>query len=114
MEKSTSKNKVKNLNTERERKPKLKSKFRLIYDSKLKFNLIGREIRRETRILTQDSTRNDPINRRIKGFSFRNFKDDRQHSRSEFSLFSPRNLTFKYSLDVKIDLEDEESKRFKD
>ena len=58
-------------------------------------------------------TRNDPIDRQIKGFSFCNLEDDRQHPRSDFSLFSPRNLTFKHSLDAEIGLEDKESKRVK-
>ena len=69
---------------------------------------------RKTRILTQDSARNDTIDCQIKDFSFHNFEDDCWHSRSEFSIFSPRNLTFKHSLDAKIDLVDEERKRFKD
>ena len=65
-------------------------------------------------MLTQDSTQNDPIDLQIKGFLFRDFIDDRLYSRSDFSLFSPRNLTFKHSLDAKIDLEDEENNIFKD
>ena len=68
----------------------------------------------KTQILTRDSARNDPIDRRIKGFLFRDFEDDCWHSRNNFSIFSPQNLTFKHSLDEEIDLEDEESKRFKD
>ena len=63
---------------------------------------------RKTRIITRDSAQNDLIDRWIKGFSFHDFEDDHQHSRSNFFLFSPRNLTFKHSLDVEIDLEDEE------
>ena len=63
---------------------------------------------RKTQIITQDSAQNDLIDRRIKGFSFRDFEDDHRHSRSDFFLFSPRNLTFKHSLYVEIDLEDEE------
>ena len=101
------------MNATRE-KPKIISKINQIYDSKMKFDIIGREIRSKTRILTLDSTQNDPTYRRIKSFSFCDFKDDRRHSRIDFSLFSPQNLTFKYSLDVEIDLEDEESKIFKD
>ena len=49
-----------------------------------------------------------------KGFSLCNFKDDRRHSKNNFSLFSPWNLILKHSLDVEIDLEYEESKIFKD
>ena len=57
---------------------------------------------------------NDTIDRRIKGFSFRDFEDEVQHSRGDFSLFFQWNLTFKNSLDAKIDLEEEKRKRFKD
>ena len=91
-----------------------KIEINLIYDSKLKSNVIGRQIMRKTQTLTQDSARIDPIAHRIKGFSFRKFEDDRQHSRSDFPLFSQRNLTFKHSLDMEEYLEDEEGKRFKD
>ena len=86
----------------------------MIYDLKLKSDVIGREVRRKTQILNQDNTQNDPIDRRIIGFSFWNFEDNRQHSRSDFSLFSPRNLTFKHSLEAEIELEDEDNKRFND
>ena len=69
---------------------------------------------RKIRIPTRDSARNDPIDCQIKGFLFCNFEDECRHSRIDFSLFSPRNLTFKHSVDVEIDLEAKESKRFKD
>ena len=92
------------------REQKIEIEINSIYDLKLKFNVTGREIRRKT----QDSTQIDPIAFRIKGFLFRKFEDDRQYSRSDFSMFSQRNLTFKHSLDAKIDLEDEGSERFKD
>ena len=95
-------------------KTKIISKIYIIYDSKLKANVIGREIRRKTQILTQDSSQNDPIDRWIKGFSFRDFGDDCRYLRSDFFLFSPQNLTFKHSSNAEINLEDEESKRFKD
>ena len=65
-------------------------------------------------ILTKNSTRNAPNDRRIKGSSFHDFKDEFWYSRSDFSLFSQRNLTFKHSLDMEINLEEEESKKFKD
>ena len=55
----------------------------------------------------------DPIAHQIKDFSFRKFEDDCRHSRSDFSLLSPQNLTFKHSLDAELDIEDEESKIFK-
>ena len=51
---------------------------------------------------------------RSEAFSLCDLEDDRRHSRSDFSLFSPRNLTFKHSLDAEIDIEDKESKRFKE
>ena len=84
-----------------------------MYDSKLKSNLIGRETWRETHILTQNSAQNDLIDHRINGSSFRNFVDKFWHSRSDFSLLSPLNLIFKQSFDEEIDLEEEESKIFK-
>ena len=76
-----------------------------MYNWKLKYNVIGRKIRIKTWFLTKDSTRIDPISRRIKGFLFREFKDNCWYSRIDFSLFSQQNLTFKQSLDVEIYLE---------
>ena len=61
-------------------------------------------------MLTKNSVRNDPIDRWIKGSSFRNFENEFPHSRNIFSLFSPQNLTFKHSLDAKINQEDEEAR----
>ena len=95
-------------------KIEIKYKINIFYYSKLKYDVIGRKIRRKTLILIQDNTQNDQIDCQIKGFSFCIFEDDRQRSRSNISLFSPRNLTFKHSLDAEIDLEDKESKRLKD
>ena len=83
----------------------------LIYNSKLKYDDIGRESRKKIWILTWDSAR---IDCRIKGFSFFYFEDDRRHLRKDFSLFYTWNLTFKHSLDAEIDLEEKERKRFKD
>ena len=51
MEKSKRKNYVEFLNANKE-KTKIKSKIRLIYDSKLKSDVLVREIRRKTLILT--------------------------------------------------------------
>ena len=52
---------------------------------------------------------------RSKGSSFCDFEEEfLAFSRGDFSLFSQRNLTFKHSLDVKMDLEEEESNRLKD
>ena len=64
----------------------------------------------KTLFLNQDSIQIDPISHRIKGFSFHKFEDDRWHSIISFSLFSQSNLTFKHSLDVKINLEAKEAR----
>ena len=63
--------------------------------------------------LTRSRARIDPIDCRIKGFSFRNFEDEIRHSRGDFTLFFQQNLDFKHSLDAKMSLEKEEVKRFK-
>ena len=64
--------------------------------------------------LTLNRTRNDPINRRIQGFSFRDFENKVRHSRYDsFQFFQPT-LDFKHSLDAETSLEDEEFKRFSD
>ena len=68
----------------------------------------------KTHNLTRDSERNDPINRQIQGFSFRDFKDNCWCSRGKFSLFDRQNLTFHHSVVTEICLEVNESKRFKD
>ena len=68
----------------------------------------------ETRNLTRDSDRNDPINRRIQGFSSRDFEDDHRCSRGEFSLFDRRNLASNHSVNAEMSLEAIGSKRFKD
>ena len=68
-EKSKRENKVEFFNAKRE-KTKIKSEIRLIYDYKLKYNIIGRDIRRKTRVLTQNSARNDPIDFAIWKSSF--------------------------------------------
>ena len=60
----------------------------------------------------EDSARIDSISRGIKGFSFYEFEDNHWHSRTDFSLFSQQNLTFKHSFDAEIDLEVKD--RFKD
>ena len=71
---------------------KIEIEIDLIYDSKLKFNIIKRKIRTRTKIQTQDNSRIDPIPCRIKGFSFTNLKTivGVQQSISSSSL---RNLT---------------------
>ena len=62
--------------------------------------------------LTRSRARNDQITRQIKGFSFCDFKNKAQHSREDLFLFSPQNLDFKHSLDMKMSLEEVENKRF--
>ena len=69
---------------------------------------------RKTYNLTKDNTQNDPIDLRIKGFSWCNFEDERWYWRGEFSLFFWQNLTFNQSLDEGLSLEDKEGERFKD
>ena len=77
-------------------------------------NDTGRKVRGKTGNLIQDSDRNDPINRRIEGFSFRDFENDRRCSRDEFFLIDRRNLTFNISVDTEMSLEVIRSERFKD
>ena len=55
------------MNANRE-KFEIKSKINIIYDSKLQSNDARQKIKRKTHNLTRDSDRNDPIERRIKGF----------------------------------------------
>ena len=87
------------MNSKRE-KTQNNYKIWLIYDFKLKSDVIAREISMKTQILTQNSVQNNPFDHRIKCFSFYDFEDKFRHSRSNFSLFSPRNITFKHSLDA--------------
>ena len=57
-------------------KTKIKLKLNLIYDSKNKSNAKWWKIKMKTGNLTQSHAQNDPINRRIHGFSFRDFKNE--------------------------------------
>ena len=57
------------------------------------------------RNLTQSSLRNDPINRRMQGYSFRNFRRRRWSSRCKFSLLFQSNLDLKHSIDAEMSLE---------
>ena len=75
--------------------------------------MIQDTIRRKTHNLTRNHSRNDPIDHRIKSFSFRNFKDKIRHSRGNLCLVLWQNLDFKDSLDAEIDLKEEETKRVK-
>ena len=92
----------------------IKTKLNLIYASKCKSNAKGRWIKMKTLNLTQSRARNDPINRQIQCFSFRDFKNEAWRSRYDFFQFSWPILDFKHSLDMKMSLEDEEFKRFLD
>ena len=69
---------------------------------------------RKTHNLTQDSNRNDLINFRIQGFSFRDFEDDHRCSRGKFSLFDQQNLASNHSVDAEMSLQTNGSKRLKD
>ena len=65
----------------------------------------------KTRNLTQIHARNDPINRRMHGYSFHDFEDRNWHSRCDFSLL-PRSISdFKCSSDAKTCQEGKEIKR---
>ena len=70
-------------------------KLNLIYDSKCKINTKWWKIKMKTRNLTQISLRNDPINRRMHGFSFRVSEDEVWSSRWEFSFLFRLNYKFK-------------------
>ena len=59
--------------------------------------------------LTQSSLRNDPINRRMQGYSFRNFRRRRWSSRCKFFLLSRSKFDFKCSLEVEITYEHTET-----
>ena len=60
--------------------------------------------------LTQSCARNDPINCRIQGFSFRNFENAVRRSRCDFFLLLQPILDFKHSLDAEMSLEELETK----
>ena len=57
-------------------KTEIKMKLNLIYYSKCKIYTKWWKIKMKTCNLTQSSLRNDPINHRMHGFSFRVFKDE--------------------------------------
>ena len=95
-------------------KTKIKMKLNLIYYSKCKSNAKSWKIRMKTRNPTQSRARNDPINRRIQRFSFRDFENKVWHSRCDFFWF-PRSISeFKHSSDMETSQEDLEIKRFSD
>ena len=81
-------------------KTEIKLKWNLIYDLKLKSNAKWWKIKMKTRNPTQSRARNGPINRRMHGYSFRDFEDKNLHSRCDFSLL-PRSISdFKHSSDA--------------
>ena len=63
--------------------------------------------------LTRNHAPIDSIDGRIKGFSFRDYEEKIRQLIGDFSLFFQQNLDFKDS-DVKMSLEVEEIKGFKD
>ena len=84
-------------------------KLNLIYDSKCKINTKWWNIKMKTHNLTQISLRNDPINRRMHGFSFQVSEDENWSSRCEFFFLFQSNFDFKHSMDVEIHQEYKES-----
>ena len=91
-----------------------KYKINPIYNSNLKDNDTWKKIGKKTYNLTWSHARKDPIDYQIKGFSFHDFENKIWHSRGDFSLFFRWNFNFKHSLDVEINLDEEEIERFKD
>ena len=63
----------------------------------------------KTRNLTQISLRNDPINRRMHGFSFRVSKEKNWSSRCEFFFLFQSNFDFKHSVYAEMHQEHRES-----
>ena len=72
----------------------------------MKINIKWWKIKRKSRNLTQISLRNDPINRRMQGFSFRIFEDEYWRSRwCDFFLLAWLNLKFKHLMEVEMSCE---------
>ena len=63
--------------------------------------------------LTRSRAQNDPINYRIQGFSFRDFKNEVRCLRYDFFQFSQPN-DLKHSSDVEMRLEEDEFNSFSD
>ena len=63
----------------------------------------------KSRNLTQIILRNDPINRRMQGFSFQIDEDKNWSSRCDFFLLLRSNFDFKHSLDAEMHQEYSES-----
>ena len=76
------------------------TKLNLFYYSKCKINTKWWKIKMKSRNLTQINLRNDPINRRMQGFSFQIDEDKNWSSRCDFFLLLQLSLDFKHSLDA--------------
>ena len=63
---------------------------------------------------TRSRARNEPITRRVQGFSFHDFEDEVWRSRCDFFRFPQSISDLKHSLDAEMSLEDVEIKRFSD
>ena len=59
--------------------------------------------------LTQINLRNDPINRRIQGYSFRNSEDEVWCSRCDFIQFSRSKFEFQHSIEAQLGYEHKET-----
>ena len=92
----------------------MKDEIKLNYDPKLQIDDTWQKIRGKTRNLTRDNDRNDLINRRIQGFSFRDFENECRCARVEFSLIDRRNLSFNHFVEAEMCLEEIRRERFKD
>ena len=84
-------------------------KLNLIYDSKCKISTKWWKIKMKTRNLIQISLRNDPINRRMHGFSFWVFEEKSCSSRCDFFFLSRSNFDFKHSMDAEMHQEHKET-----
>ena len=59
----------------------------------------------KSRSLTQSSLRNDPINRRMQGFSFQIDEDENWSSRCDFFLLLKSEFDFKHSIEGEMSQE---------
>ena len=59
----------------------------------------------KSRNLTQSSLRNDPINRRMQGFSFQIDEDESWSSRCDFFLLFRSKFDFKHSIEAEMSQE---------
>ena len=80
-------------------------KLNLIYDSKCKINTKWWKIKMKTHNLTQISLWNDPINRRMHGFSFQISEYEVWSSRWQFSFLFVLNDDFIHSIGAEMSQE---------